>query len=408
MSEPTFIERPILNSPHAHPGRHWELSDGRPTDRIIDRRRPSDLITPVPKPEKRRGRGKEQGAFALDAGDDLSTAGQEHTTSRIIKEIPDRDALEVRFPRLEGCRVGPPEDRVSAAFITPDSVLVLSPDLVDPSGTRNKSLIGEGVDLNVQHLADTRDSTVLMHLTKRLIYRKCRDPGEDPKLHPFGKLKRVAKQWLDGGYLCCTGETYRTQVLHREIADMAVERIAAAITLGHAEDKPVKPVLDPYNPIGSTDHVSFTTSKALRWQTDPRKCHVNRVICDSDREAGLCRVAEAHSRVVAYVENQGLGLEAPHRLGSAPKRYLPDFVVQVDDGRGPADPLNLTVEVKGYRGEDAKEKADPMRAHWVPGVNNLGRHGRRAFAEFTAVYAIGAGFRGLVGSLPSPVQPLAA
>jgi type III restriction enzyme len=154
--------------------------------------------------------------------------------------------------------------------------------------------------------------------------------------------------------------------------------------------------------------VSFTTSKALRWQTDPRKCHVNRVICDSDREAGLCRAAEAHSRVVAYVENQDLGLEVPHRLGSAPKRYLPDFVVQVDDGRGPADPLNLTVEVKGYRGEDAKEKADPMRAYWVPGVNNLGRHGRRAFAEFTAVYGIGAGFRGLVGSLPSPVQPLAA
>jgi type III restriction enzyme len=87
MSEPTFIERPILNSPHAHPGRHWELSDGRPTDRIIDRRRPSDLITPVPKPEKRRGRGKEQGAFALDAGDDLSTAGQEYTVSRIINEI---------------------------------------------------------------------------------------------------------------------------------------------------------------------------------------------------------------------------------------------------------------------------------------------------------------------------------
>ena len=29
-----------------------------------------------------------------------------------------------------------------------------------------------------------------------------------------------------------------------------------------------------------------------------------------------------------------------------------------------------------------------MRAYWVPGVNNLGKFGRWAFAEFTAVYEI--------------------
>ena len=52
---PSFFERPIVNSPYGFPARHWELdADGQPTDRLIEARRRSDLITPVPKPKKRR------------------------------------------------------------------------------------------------------------------------------------------------------------------------------------------------------------------------------------------------------------------------------------------------------------------------------------------------------------------
>ena len=53
---------------------------------------------------------------------------------------------------------------------------------------------------------------------------------------------------------------------------------------------------------------------------------------------------------------------------------------------------NLIVEIKGYRREDAKEKKSTMDTYWVPGVNNLGTHGRWAFAEFTEVYQIEADF----------------
>lgn len=52
------------------------------------------------------------------------------------------------------------------------------------------------------------------------------------------------------------------------------------------------------------------------------------------------------------------------------------------------DLLNLVVEIKGYRGEDAKIKKETMEVYWVPGVNNLGTHGRWAFAEFADVYAM--------------------
>ena len=51
----SFHEQPILNSPYAYPGRHWELdASGHPTDRIIESRRVAAFVTPIPKPRKRR------------------------------------------------------------------------------------------------------------------------------------------------------------------------------------------------------------------------------------------------------------------------------------------------------------------------------------------------------------------
>ena len=283
--------------------------------------------------------------------------------------VPERDRCEIRFPRVQGYRIELPEDRLQATFDA-DSTLVLTPDLVGPSVTRNEGIIGEGVDLNLVHTRDLRRSTLLFHLTKRLLETKWRDRGEEPKLHLFGQLKRIARQWLDH-HLVCKGGTYPAQLMYLTLADTACERITQAIVERHVDERPVKAVLDPYNPAGSTRHVRFTTSKNIR-KTDARRCHVNFVVCDSDWEAQFCLVAEGHPRVHSYVKNHGLGLEVPYRLGSELRRYIPDFIVHVDDGRGADDPLHLIVEIKGYRGEDAKDKKATMDTYWVPGVNGLG------------------------------------
>ena len=301
---------------------------------------------------------------------------------------PERDHLEIRFPRVQGYRVELPRERLTAEF-NDDSVLELTPDLVGPSITRNQGIIGKGVDLSLEHLEDMRRSTLLFHITKRLLYTKWRDPGEEPKMHLFGQLKRIVKKWLDS-CLVCKGGTYPAQLMYQELADMACGRITAAITSTLVGTQPVKAVLDPYNPVGSTRHVSFNTSKKQRWQTSPDRCHINWVILDSDWEAEFCRVAESHPRVRAYVKNHNLGLEVPYRYGSETRTYIPDFIVQVDDGNN--DPLNLIVEIKGYRREDAKDKKLTMETYWIPGVNNLHKYGRWAFAEFTDFFQIDADF----------------
>ncbi len=304
-----------------------------------------------------------------------------------VKAIsPDRDALEISFPRVQGYRVELPEERLTASF-NDESVMELTPHLVGPSHTTNEGIIGVSVDLNLVHTGDLRYSTLLYHLTHRLLYTRWRDPGEDPKLYLFGQLKRITKTWLDT-CLKCKGGTYPAQLMYLSLADMACERITAAITRAEMGKRPIKALLDPYNPVGSTANVKFNTSKTSRWSTKADRSHVNWVILDSDWEAEFCRVAEAHPKVKAYVKNHNLGLEVPYRYGSEARTYLPDFIVRVDDGHGDDDLLNLIVEIKGYRLEDAKEKKATMDTHWVPGVNHLGRFGRWAFAEFTDVYMI--------------------
>lgn len=308
---------------------------------------------------------------------------------RVRALSPERDHLEIRFPRVAGYRVELPEERLTAKF-TDVSVLELTPELVGPTRNVQAGIVGEAVELNLQHKDGERQSTVIMHLTKHLLLNKWRDPNGAPKLHLFGQMKGIVRQWLDN-YLICKGGTFPAQLLYLELADKACDRITAAIDYaGEEQGRTIKAIFDSYNPEGSTRHVAFNTSRSERYETlgPPPKNHVNWVILDSDWEAEFCRIAEAHPKVLAYTKNHNLGLEVPYRSGSENRRYLPDFIVKVDDGHGADDPLHIIVEVKGYRREDAVVKKMTMDTYWVPGVNASGQYGRWAFVELTDVYAM--------------------
>jgi type III restriction enzyme len=62
-----FFEDPILNSPYQQPAQHWELSkSGQPTNVIIERRRRSDLVSPIPPSKKNKGKGTQEGDMFAD------------------------------------------------------------------------------------------------------------------------------------------------------------------------------------------------------------------------------------------------------------------------------------------------------------------------------------------------------
>lgn len=339
--------------------------------------------------------------FDFNAKPVVSTPIPPRQTVHVHAVRPERDHLEITFPRVQGYRVDLPNEVLHASF-TNDSIFELTPDIVGPSITQNQGIIGEGVSLTLENLKEIRYSTILYNITERLLYTKWRDPHEQPKIHLFGQLKKIVKEWLDN-YLVCKGDTYPGLLMYQQLCDHACERITAAITQAYVGEKPVKAVLNSYNPIGSTRNINFNTSKQNKWETiglanGPRS-HVNWIILDSDWEGEFCRIAESHPRVVSYVKNQNLGFEVPYRYGSETRIYIPDYIVLIDDGHGMEDLLHLIVEIKGYRREDAKDKKNTMEAYWLPGVNNCGIYGRWAFSEFTDVYLMESDFSMRIGTV---------
>ena len=340
-------------------------------------------------------------------------------TIRVQAVSPDRDHLEIEFPNVMAYRVELPDDELRANF-DKDSVLPLTTGLVGPTSTENQGIVGEGTRLTAERLKETRHQQIAFELTAHILQNQLREPGELPKMHLFKKLNTIVNKWLDQCLVCESG-TFPAQVLYREIADRAGQRIKAAIAKTMQDNhsnavQRIKAVVAPYNPLGSTRTVNFTTGVRNRSpvagqfyrvvvETGPDKSHVNRAVCDNNWEATFCRIIDTHPKVISYVKNHGLGLEVPYLMGNTPRTYVPDFIVRVDDGNGPENPLNLIAEVKGYRGEDAVAKANTMASYWVPGVNNLGCYGRWAFHEFKSVDRMQTEFETVIKSGSGAVPP---
>ncbi|MGH8534528.1 MAG: DEAD/DEAH box helicase family protein, partial [Gammaproteobacteria bacterium] len=107
-----FFEKPILNSPYEYPSRHWELDEqGQPTQRIIERRRRAEFITPIPKPKKRKG-SAEQTSLLFDEGKGLSTAEQRYDHTAIINSVRQQVDQWRCLPNPHDWRVTPETTRL--------------------------------------------------------------------------------------------------------------------------------------------------------------------------------------------------------------------------------------------------------------------------------------------------------
>ena len=233
-----------------------------------------------------------------------------------VAAVRERAALEMIFPRVVGYRIDLPEEKLQASF-TPNSKLVVTPDMVGPGQTLLEGIVGEGVTLTVSDMKDKRPSTVSYELAKYLLYSYFKDADGEPKLHLFYQIQRIVRRWIDDGYLECKGGTGPWMLQILSIAAQAAERIYNGIAAAIGDEERIRAVLDPYNPKGSTRHVGFMTSKDL-YTTGPAISHVNYVVCDSDWEAEFARAAEDHPRVLSYVKNQASALKCPTRTDRRP------------------------------------------------------------------------------------------
>jgi type III restriction enzyme len=235
--------------------------------------------------------------------------------------------------------------------------------------------------------------------------------------------------------------TFIQLLLLHERAHDAADRIYQAIVAADHGAKTLKPILRPYDTVGSTRYVDFDTTRPT-YKTRADRCHVSHVVADTESwEQKLAQTLEEMDEIVAYVKNDHLGFTIPYTLNGEERSYYPDFIARIrfprdqesvdflrdspsrrrqEDGgsSGRAESsfllnetnsdtaraealearssslstappgegegvLDLIIEVTGEKKKDKAAKAATARTLWVPAVNNHGGFGCWAFVEIT-------------------------
>ncbi len=207
-----------------------------------------------------------------------------------------------------------------------------------------------------------------------------RDDAGNDKPWLFPQLLGIAKRWLAE---CVTlkDNTFPQLLLLIQFAHDAADRIYKAIVTSTDGTVALKPILRPYDTLGSTRQVDFDTIRPV-YATNTEKCHISHVVADTDSwEQKMAEALEDLPEVVRYVKNDHLGFAIPYTLNGVERNYLPDFIACLDDGHGPDDLLNLIVEVTGEKKKDKAAKVATARTLWVPAINHHGGFGRWAYIE---------------------------
>ena len=135
----------------------------------------------------------------------------------------------------------------------------------------------------------------------------------------------------------------------------------------------LKPVYrDSHNPVRSTSEMMpwGTRADKSKLYSDPKKCHLNIAVCDSDLEHKVARTLDRHRNVKAWVKNdrEHTGFRVRYVHKGITRDYIPDFIVHLEDGR------KVIVEAKGIAEDEAASKQRHLDC-WIQAVNNERRWG---------------------------------
>lgn len=296
-----------------------------------------------------------------------------------VRALENRIGCEITFPRLLGYRYDIEDDRIGAEF-NEDSMLALSTADI-PTETTMSPIVGISEIHTLDDLKKHRINEIAFLLAKETLERYFNEEGNfRPWLFP--QLLGVTKRWL-AECVVLKDHTFPQLLLLKQFASDAVDRIYRSIVKANPGRTTLKPILRPYDTVGSTRYVDFDTTRPV-FTTIPEKCHISHVVADTESwEQKLAQVLEGMDEVIRYVKNHNLGFFIPYTLDGRESNYIPDFIACMDTGSGSDNLLNLIIEVTGEKKKDKVAKVATARTLWVPAVNNHGGFGRWDFLEIS-------------------------
>jgi type III restriction enzyme len=290
-----------------------------------------------------------------------------------IEALAERNALEIRWPNV--LRV----DIVVRPELTVDFKSM--PKLkLDPAQTPIAVEIAPAlggatdwnkiVEIDLEKLPDEFRLQRLTFKAARKAFDSLKQSFQGQPDYLVVQLIRLFEQFIASDRLDISSlfhqDPLRKRILLSMNIDLVVQHLLRHVTERNQER--IEPVFDEESPIGSTRAMRtwYTTKPCQKTQ----KSQISHLMVDSAWEAHGANVLEGKhgGNVVSYAKNDHLGFQVHYLWGGARRRYVPDFLIRLANGK------TLVLEIKGQDSEQERAKRSAMDT-WVKGVNAKGGFG---------------------------------
>ena len=300
-------------------------------------------------------------------GDTVVTKPQK--PKAVIRALPERQQMEIRFPVITGYRSDNIEGSLKADF-TGLQKFQLNFNQI-PTETILQTVVNGDQKMLKTDYKDLRDSQVIYYFAHLMIreYYTSREHGQ--QFQKFPDIKQIVETWYNeqleivGG----DGSTEQKRLVMLWDYKAVLGNINEGIHKANADHEEISAVLNYYNPEGSTIHVYRPTNKTVY---PTQKSHVNYVIAeDNSWQQIAAKTLDAMECVECWVKNTYLGFRIPFTVGDENKEYQPTFIVRVKG-------INLIVECEDFDNDKSgnkEAKRHYLKDYWIPAANNLKTYG---------------------------------
>ena len=295
-----------------------------------------------------------------------------------VRALPERSALEIKFPRVDGytqairSRVAVDWENIPPITLEPGRI---PPEVevkgLHPTNTGRMSLSGPGrVDqVSLDEFRKARRIQELVFDVAGALTKLFRDQKgcEVPAHSLFPQLAGIVSRYVEQKVKVQAPADRKDLFLapyYGWLVEALLQNLNGDVDEGEA---PELPLLEASRGAGSTFEVDFWTSREVR---EVRKSQVNYVVADTKRwEQSAAYFLDTHADVATFVKNAGLGLGIPYLHNGEQHEYVPDFVVRLKG----AEEQFLLLETKGF--DPLKEVKQAAAERWCAAVNAHGGFG---------------------------------
>jgi len=303
-----------------------------------------------------------------------------------VQALPERSTLEIKFPNVEGYVLELKKNliRCDLSKVEPVTIKVMEhPTQVFVQaqvGLKEGNAGGGSFELVQQnrdeYYEQTHLQTIQFAISRQIVSQLTTSQrGATAKLNLqsrhqlFPQVLRIVEEFVEH-------KVRWNGIDQRELglevyAKQVVERLCEAIEPDQGEgEPPLLPVINRFQPHGSTADVKFNTVRSCH---PTFKSHIDQVVLDTQTwERSVAFSLEASDHVAFYARNDHMDFAIPYEFYGVAHAFLPDFLVRLTSG------VTLILEVKGLVSEQDEAKFQAAK-RWVSAVNNWGRMGQWTF-----------------------------